>query len=80
MITTTSKKLTVNVSPAVQCTRLVHDGKKVLSLFESAGSTHTTNTLFCGTAAECAAEIARLNLAPLPSRPSAPPSNLSRSP
>ena len=76
MITTTSKKLTVNVSPAVQCTRLVHDGKKVLSLFESAGSTHTTNTLFCGTAAECAAEIARLNLAP---RPAAPPSNLSRS-
>ena len=54
MITTTSKKLTVNVSPAVSCFRLVHDGKKVLSLFESAGSTHTINTLFCGTAEECA--------------------------
>ena len=71
--------LKVSTSPAVQCTRLVHDGKKVLALFDSAGITQTASTLFCGTAAECAAEIARLNLAPLPLRPAAPPSNLSRS-
>ena len=79
MLPTTTQSLTINVSPAVQCTRLVHDGHKVINLFDSAGVTRTVNTLFCGTADECAAEIARLNLAPLPSRPAAPPSNLSRS-
>lgn len=52
-----------NVSPRKECYRLVHDGKRVLSLFSSVGLTHTRNELFCGTQEECDAEIARLGLA-----------------
>lgn len=47
---------------AVQCWRLIHDGSKVRSLFESSDITMTTKTLFCGTKAECEVEIERLGL------------------
>ncbi len=57
--------MAINSSPNTQCWRLVHDGKKVMALFESSGVTRTQNTLFCGTEAEVQAEIARLNLIPL---------------
>lgn len=67
-IPTTTATVTVNVSPAVPCWRLVHDGAKVINLLESSGITRTAATLFCGTAEECAAEIARLNLTPLPAK------------
>ena len=69
----TKTPLVISRSPKVQCTRLVHDGKKVIELFESAGVTQTAQTLFCGTAEECAAEIARLSLAPLPAVLRLPP-------
>ena len=47
--------------------RLVHDGTRVLALFESAGWTESTHTLFeSATQAECLAEVTRLNLEPLP--------------
>ena len=50
-----------------QAWRLVHDGKKVLALFDSQGTTRTINALFCATTeAEVQAEITRLNLTPLP--------------
>lgn len=53
-------------SPGETCWRLVHDGVKVIDLFESEGLTWTAHTLFCATTrAECEAEIARLGLTPL---------------
>jgi len=60
---------TRNTSPASDCWRLVHDGTKVIALFRSTGITSTVNTLYCGTEDECEAEIARLNLTPLPATP-----------
>jgi len=66
-ITVAGKTVIMNVSPHTQCWRLIHDGKKVIALLESAGVTQTINTLFCATTeAECQAEIARLKLTPLP--------------
>ena len=53
-------------SPSKTSTRLVDDGSSVLALFESNGFTWTKNNLFCGTAAECDAEIASKKLKPLP--------------
>ena len=64
-ITFKGETVVVNESPHVQCWRLVHDGKKVISLFETMGITRTRNTLFCAeTEAEVQAEIARLKLIP----------------
>jgi hypothetical protein len=85
----------VNVSPAFKCWRMVYDlaGKKVLSLFESGGTTKTAWPLFCsdptdGTAAgsvtsaageaECMAEIKALGLTYTP--PSGPPGSPPGSP
>ena len=56
-------KFTCNVSPSnKKCWRLVHWDGKVKHLFESEGYTHTIDHLFCGTKAECLAEISRLGL------------------
>jgi len=44
------------------CWRLVHDGTRVITLFESAGITETVYTLFVGPRGECMKEIERLNL------------------
>ena len=46
--------------------RLVHDGQRVLALFETnrESVTDTIYTLFEGSKADCDAEIARLNLQP----------------
>lgn len=55
--------ISANESPPELCWRLVHDGVKVLTLFESTGLTWTRNTLFCATTEkECLSEIARLRL------------------
>jgi hypothetical protein len=85
------ESVTVNVSPAFKCWRMAYDpaGKRVLSLFESAGTTKTAWALFCsdptdGTAAgsvtsaagqaECMAEIKALGLAYTPPPgPGSPP-------
>lgn len=85
------ENVTVNISPAFKCWRMVYDpaGKKVLSLFESGGTTKTAWPLFCsdptdGTAtgsvtsaageAECMAEITALGLTYTPpSGPGSPP-------
>jgi hypothetical protein len=47
--------------------RLVHDGTKVLSLFESSGWTESIHTIFeSATRIDCLNEVARLGLEPLP--------------
>lgn len=74
IIQTTQKSLTldgktklVNQSTSVMCFRLVHDGKKVLSLFEANGVTYTINFLYCATTnEEIQTEITSLQLIPLP--------------
>ncbi len=66
-LTTTRTALPCNASPSVLCWRLVHDGTKVIALFQSAGDTWTKQDLFCATTqADCLAEIARLGLAYTP--------------
>ena len=55
-----------NESPAEDTWRLVHDGKRVLALFQSTGFTWTTNNLFCGSEKECSDVIDQLKLIPLP--------------
>ena len=52
----------VNVIPPIDCWRLVHDGMKVLNLFEADGKTTSIHTLFAGTYEECIDEINRLGL------------------
>jgi len=43
--------------------RLVHDGVKIIALFESSGVTKSMNTIFlAATEAECQTEIYSLNL------------------
>ena len=42
--------------------RLVHDGTKVLHLFEAEGETITGRTLFCGTREECLNEIDKIGV------------------
>ena len=42
--------------------RLVHDGKKVLMLFEAEGETQTVSEMVCGSLEECKKEIDRLKL------------------
>jgi hypothetical protein len=72
-ITVQGHSVTVNVSPHVQCWRLIHDGKKVIALFESTGITQTINVLYCATTEqEAQAEITRLKLTPLPPAPPQP--------
>jgi len=44
------------------CWRLVHDGVRVIALFESSGITETVYTLFVGTREECMKEVERLKL------------------
>ena len=56
----------ISESPKGLSWRLVHDGSKVLDLFESEGHTWTKNTLFVGTEEECLKEIENLGLEPLP--------------
>lgn len=60
--------LTINISPAEPCWRLVHDGTNIIAdPFEvtTHATTMTKYPLFCAdTKEECAAEITRLNLAP----------------
>ena len=46
--------------------RLVHDGTKVIHLFESEGETITGREMFCGSLAECKDEIKRLKFDPVP--------------
>jgi len=56
-------KFNCNVSPSnKKCWRLVHWNGIIKSLTESEGYTYTINHLFCGTKAECLAEISRLGL------------------
>ena len=56
-------KFNCNVSPTNEKSwRLVHWNGKVKHLFESEGYTYTIDHLFCGTKAECLAEISRLGL------------------
>lgn len=61
-ITVAGQPITISKSDAALSTRLIHDGSKVIGLFESTGITHTKNTLFLGTKAECIAEAQRLGL------------------
>jgi len=56
-------RFTCNVSPSNEkCWRLLHWDGKVRDLFEAEGYTYTIDNLFCGTKAECLAEISRLGL------------------
>ena len=55
----------VYLSSGKKSWRLVHDGNKVLALFESEGITGTINKLFVGTEKESKEEIKRLKLKPL---------------
>lgn len=56
-------ELVVNKTNNVMCWRLVHDGKKVISLSESSGITQTIHTIFlANTKQECETEIYSLNL------------------
>ena len=52
-----------NQSENTNCWRLVHDGSRVIALFESTGYTTTKDNLYCATTeVECLAEIDRLGL------------------
>jgi len=64
LLTTTTilNGVSVNQSPNTDCYRLVHDGTKVISFFQSAGITSTKDTLFCGTEEECKNQIFNLGL------------------
>lgn len=62
-ITVDKEEITIFETSKGQSWRLVHDGKKVIALFESEGITGTRNALFEGaTKADCLAEIAKLGL------------------
>jgi hypothetical protein len=53
----------VNKTDSELSWRLVHDGTKIISLFESDGITQTIHTIFLApTEAECQTEIYFLNL------------------
>ncbi len=55
--------ITVQESPTETCWRLIHNGAKVIALFESSGLTWTKDNLFCATTKqECLDEIARLKI------------------
>lgn len=54
---------TPNVSPKKDCWRLIwNDSKQVIACFRSSGETQTIHNLFCGTQAECEAQVAQLGL------------------
>lgn len=55
-------KFIANESPKIQCWRLLHDGTTALYFAESDNVITTLRNLFCGTQAECQAEIDRLGL------------------
>lgn len=58
-----SNDITINKTDSDMCWRLVHDGSKVINLFESSGITHSMNTIFlANTIEECETEIYSLNL------------------
>jgi hypothetical protein len=53
----------VNKTDSELSWRLIHDGSKVISLFESSGVTQTTHTIFlAATEEQCQTEIYSLNL------------------
>lgn len=55
--------LTVNKTDSSLSWRLIHDGDKVISLFESSGVTQTMHTIFlAATEEQCQTEIYSLNL------------------
>ena len=64
-LTTTSHTITLNASPADSCYRLIHDGTRILNYFQASGITRTPHTLFCGSDAECQAEMTRLHFTPV---------------
>lgn len=51
---------------------LVHNNEKVIALFAEGKEFGTIHTVFNGTESECDAEIARLQLTPLPLPPTRP--------
>lgn len=59
----TVKEIVANVSMPEISWRLVHDGRKVLALFEATGETWTVNNLVCfASQEEALTEIAKLGL------------------
>jgi len=55
--------VTVNKTDSTMSWRLVHDGNKVITLFESSGVTHSQHTIFLAeTEEECEIEIYSLGL------------------
>jgi len=53
----------INKTDSEMSWRLIHNGIKVIDLFESSGCTQTTHTIFlAATEAECQTEIYYLNL------------------
>ena len=55
--------VTINKTDSEMCWRLVHDGEKVIQLFETSGTTYSKNTIFvASTIEECETEIYSLNL------------------
>jgi hypothetical protein len=61
-----NKKVTLQESPRENCWRLIHDGKKVIALWEGEGVTWTGNQLYCASKLEeVEAKIKDLNLEPL---------------
>ena len=62
---TTPQTITINVSPATDCFRLVHNGSKIIKYFRATGFTRTAAQLFCGTDSACQAEMTRLGFTPV---------------
>jgi len=55
--------VTINKTDSDMSWRLIHDGKKIIDLFESSGITQSMYTIFLAdTEAECQTEIYSLNL------------------
>jgi hypothetical protein len=55
--------LTINRTDSEMSWRLVHDGSKVIDLFESSGVTSTMNTIYLASSIEeCQAQIYSLSL------------------
>ena len=55
--------ITINKTDKEMSWRLIHNGVRVISLFESSGCTQTSHTIFMATTeAECQTEIYSLNL------------------
>lgn len=55
--------ITINKSSSDFCWRLIHDGRRVISLFQDSGITQSMHTIFLAdTEEECQTEIYSLNL------------------